>query len=303
MSETEFWKRCFQSSFFYRDRKVKGKQDSIFDKAAKEEEEEAMNVSTNFNAIHTFLLDLTEAELMDEYPTELDSTMRLSKTSQSIPLIRRYNRHGEIVIGTLGSDGTNDGNQQKDCEKPRHKQILREMMNLPDLMPQRLPEPVKLNLKRETDYFKPLADEEMEVSVEDRVKAVKEVYDVIKGKQLGIIEPDSLQCLAALNRLSTNYSSADAKKAMIASVPPETMQDLMTLNMNGMEILRHFWSSVPPTKSEEAANKFARMDKLLQSLSDRLDGFQESGKELAILSSLVTALEKARKIREQYMQQ
>ncbi len=39
MDEKEFWTRCFQSAFFYRDKLAAKTRDSLFDIAALEEEE------------------------------------------------------------------------------------------------------------------------------------------------------------------------------------------------------------------------------------------------------------------------
>jgi hypothetical protein len=112
MGEQEFWTRCFQSAFFARDRKQIKAKDSLFDKIAVEEEE-ALTRADYRGKVSSMLVDLTENDGMEGYSGNApDVTMQSSKSALSSSLIKKLNRHGELVLI--------DEKPQLSDETPRH---------------------------------------------------------------------------------------------------------------------------------------------------------------------------------------
>jgi hypothetical protein len=110
ISETEFWTRCLQSAFFYRDRQTNKIKDPLFDKAAMEEEEQLQKQSVQRGGTRNFLSDLTRNEGVNEFGGA-GTSLAGGKSSSSV--IRRLNRHGELVLQSEETGRTS-------LDKPKH---------------------------------------------------------------------------------------------------------------------------------------------------------------------------------------
>lgn len=85
------------------------------------------------------------------------------------------------------------------------------------------------------------------------------------------------------------------------SVPTNIKQDLNTFYSNLIEILRHFWATIPPTDPERTT-KHTRMIHTLQLLKQKLNGFHKSCEQESpetreqiqfILNSMLKSIQKA----------
>ena len=139
MNDTEFWTRCLQSAFFYRDRLTNKIKDPIFDKAAQEEEEDLQSlpakrarVSTNGGGIGIGGLDdLTKNEGWDEYGgLAKDVMMQGGKVPANMSIVRRLNRHGELVLQQAGEEEEEEEADEQQ-QPPRASTTSRSQSSLP----------------------------------------------------------------------------------------------------------------------------------------------------------------------------
>lgn len=114
MSEQEFWTRCLQSAFFYRDRSTNKIKDPIFDQAAIEEEEE-LN-SRKRKKFKSLLSDLTDRDDLSEYRGVQESLTKPGQDKASVATIKRLNRHSELVLTSDSLQAT----QTEEDYVPRH---------------------------------------------------------------------------------------------------------------------------------------------------------------------------------------
>lgn len=96
MSEQSFWKSYFQSRMFHRDRttptpSITTTASDIFDKY---EQEETIVKLDGYEGNR--IVDLTMSERVEG--NRPDITMQPGKVSEAKPLIKRFNRHSELVL-------------------------------------------------------------------------------------------------------------------------------------------------------------------------------------------------------------
>lgn len=97
LSEKEFWQTYFQSKFFHRTRGVvvDDSKEDLFDQFVTDESGAFVDA---YNGIKR--VDLTGTESDRVHGNRTDLTMRAGSVKESLPLIRRFNRHSEIVLKT-----------------------------------------------------------------------------------------------------------------------------------------------------------------------------------------------------------
>lgn len=150
MSEQNFWKRFLASEFFHRSRTGQRSQlapyDDIFDRCLQEEDEENSRPPTisRMDKIR-FDLDLTSTQedhiLGGNAP---DFTMRPGREAQSLPLIRRFNRHSSRVLETPPSKLRKEVHEDDDIEKD---------IIIQDLLDEPPPEKIVLDIQDTRRYF------------------------------------------------------------------------------------------------------------------------------------------------------
>eukprot|EP00158_Paraphelidium_tribonemae_P008849 Partr_v1_DN28705_c1_g1_i7_m62253 putative transcription factor len=288
MTEKEFWTRCFQSSFFYRDRSQKSKKDDIFDKAAQEEEKALKDVSVS--GVRNFLLDLASTDRMDEYQPELDSTMKPAHAKESLPLIRRFNRHSDIVVKSMQNENKISG------ETPRHKQVLRDVMNMEDLEPPVEQTPLTLNLSGSSAFAPPPNSVVQNKSKpKEWINACEAIANSFNYD--GDYRPNPKKTAETLHSIAEVETRAEINPSSI--LPADTLQEMIILNSNATEILRHFWMCIPPQKEGENRSKFKRMSKAVRSITAKINGVKVQD-EPQILKSTIASLEKAEELCVKY---
>lgn len=113
-SEKEFWTRYFSSKYFHRNRGAtnKAQQDQdIFAPYMGQGENTALHPNLIFNSTNK-LLDLTTTN-DDHLETgnAPDTTMKAGSFKDALPLIRKFNRHSQLILD--GLTGVREGKKQK----------------------------------------------------------------------------------------------------------------------------------------------------------------------------------------------
>ncbi|OLY82856.1 General transcription factor IIH subunit 1 [Smittium mucronatum] len=145
LPESVFWKRFLSSQFFNQNKvtSVRAGKDSIFDKLMDDED---LFLSTGKvidldNIIP--LLDLTRTE--QDHPetgNTKDITMQPGRNKDSLSLIRRFNRHSEMVLSETLNQKPRDANQ-----------MLEDSIKISDLMAHSERAGIPLNLENTSRYF------------------------------------------------------------------------------------------------------------------------------------------------------
>lgn len=286
MKEQEFWSKYLQSSYFYKDKQTL-KRDNIFDTAAAEEEAELVNsgvsvgdLKTKKGSLDEFLLDLSDVDYRKEYNGgNSDKTM---KAGGHLSLIKKLNKHGDIVVSSYGESS------KEGAEQPKHKQILRQVMDLDDLHTPK-PEsfqPLKIRDKSFYSQGNRLdggKDFALAVNWED---LSAEIYEELHDGRAFQRKPKTAESLSVLQQLekdlhetSESFNPAGNLLALlrlifVASIPATKLQELQTLNMNVHEVFRHFWSAIPPGDDLKLQAKIRRMGRLLDKCKDLLEKAQ-----------------------------
>jgi hypothetical protein len=101
LDEKEFWKQYFSSKYFHRNRVVASNKEQvdIFEPYLKEmESDTVLHPNLSFES-HNRLLDLTTtAEDISEKGNGPDRTMKAGSNKDSLPLIRKFNRHSKLIL-------------------------------------------------------------------------------------------------------------------------------------------------------------------------------------------------------------
>jgi NADPH-dependent 7-cyano-7-deazaguanine reductase QueF len=101
LNEKEFWKQYFSSKYFHRNRVVASNKEQvdIFEPYLKEmEADTVLHPNLSFES-NNRLLDLTTtAEDISEKGNGPDRTMKAGNNKDSLPLIRKFNRHSKLIL-------------------------------------------------------------------------------------------------------------------------------------------------------------------------------------------------------------
>ncbi|KAJ3086843.1 RNA polymerase II transcription factor B subunit 1 [Quaeritorhiza haematococci] len=147
MTEKEFWKQYFVSKFYHRQRGVvmpaDGKED-LFDKYLEPEGEVQ---GTTYNK----LLDLesTSEDHVKGFGNKPDMTMLPGGVKSAVPLIKQFNRHGEVVLKET----------RKSIPVPSIEEVYEKETVLEDLAPGSKSGTVPLDIQDPTKYFEVLGSE------------------------------------------------------------------------------------------------------------------------------------------------
>ncbi|RUS25797.1 hypothetical protein BC938DRAFT_471655 [Jimgerdemannia flammicorona] len=262
LSEEQFWKRFLASQFFHRSRAgiraTTVPKDDLFDKCMAEEDEENTSVPKSLNAtnIHR-LIDLASTEEDHVHGgNSPDLTMVPGRTAQSLPLIRRFNRHA--------------------MQNKIENEILIEDLEAPEP-----PNKIVLDIQDTRRYF-----ESQSGGAAANVLESKDSMEVLKDFAQKAMEwqPDITQRLIGktpAERVMHELTGVIRKKLTRARAKesdaklPVSIQHKLTAYQSATnEILRHFWASAEPNYR---ADKNARMVEALRKQ-------QEKARELLALA-------------------
>lgn len=284
MSESEFWKKFFESHYFHKDRINLGAND-IFSECAKYDEQELKkdlktldeNSLVNLNSID-------DVDMSEGYGLSNDDS---TKTSNLIheSIIKRFNQHSINVLkaSKLHSSSTVDKNTNGvsncindaknntpkkhdlpngNCDSPATGKKMRildkisyEDLNAPSSNNSDS-EQNNLKLMKVEQFANDLTKSSDTSSKHRKIKAANAVKeqianDVLKwSKQTNISPMNPSVAVQALGELTPGGSLMkglldDSQSGQILS--PDVSKELQNLYMALGELLRHFWACFPPT--------------------------------------------------------
>lgn len=304
----QFWERCFESAFFYREATTKRKPDTIFDKAIQEETEE-MASPAHRPKLSNFLTDLQSTEdsgKFEDNGNAPDVTMRAGSNAASVPIIKRLNRHGELVVQSYHGIGESSEDRTQTSSTPRHKQVLRSVMNMDDLEPMKPDPVVPLHIANQALYFQSgksttelFQNDSMQVDGDCTTEKLLASLGQNKTKFTHRNPTSASVCAEAAVQISKKITSQtqNATDSYLGIFSTDTFQDIQTLHENCVEILHHYWT-VPlnDPDSHEVKKKLAEtLRQQRAKIGSYLNGveFDKNGKAASrIFQSLISSLEK-----------
>ncbi|OBZ83977.1 General transcription factor IIH subunit 1 [Choanephora cucurbitarum] len=308
MTEQAFWKRFLASEFFHRSRTGARSHlapyDDIFDRCLQEEDDENSKPPsmTRMDKIR-FDIDLsrTEEDHM-ESGNAPDFTMKPGREVQSLPLIRRFNRHSSRVLEVPLSKIRQD---EASAEK-----LIEEEIVIKDLLDEPAPEKIVLDIQDTRRYFESQAGglDEKRLSEHE----TKELLNGMKRKFEGwqpdmarqVIQPRVADrvCMELTNVIKRKIRHDD-KSAQDVKLTPQLQQKIQSFHSATNEILRHFWSSFEPYKPAKNMRMIEGLRKQQEKIKELLatvahsDGDTERCKQalMPVIQAVDRALEQSKK--------
>ncbi|OQR68799.1 general transcription factor IIH subunit 1-like [Tropilaelaps mercedesae] len=247
MSESEFWTAFFQSHYFHRDRLTLGSKD-LFAECSRQDESDMRTAVSKTLANPLFDLRLhADTDFSDLVSTP--ATMDTSKLTPNQALIRRFNHHSLMVVK---SSGVQEGSAA-DAKKAR----IMEKVEYLDLENTQLPG-VKLNLERADKYQTgPIADVVDHVPLAETEGALNAISAAVSqwspARRLVLSSSAALAALGDLSPGGSLMKTSGGQKGSVkvkGSVPEAMARELVHVQMELSELLRHLWHCFPVTSGE-----------------------------------------------------
>jgi hypothetical protein len=148
------------------------------------------------------------------------------------------------------------------------------MLAMDELIQDETEEPIPLKIQhgQVSMYIDAVSD--TSEPVEEYLKKFTGMFGQLKHLSTSMeIDEDGCERVAA--ELQARLTQRDHRISPTAVIPADTYQDVLTLHMNVIEVLKHFWGCFPPS-SESRKVKGRRMLKVLELLTGRIDSMISS---------------------------
>lgn len=311
MSESEFWKKFFESHYFHKDRINLGAND-IFSECAKYDEQELKkDLKTLDENSLVNLSSIDDVDMDEGYGLSNDDS---TKTSNLIheSIIKRFNQHSINVLRASKlhfSSSSDKSNSIPNCVEPKNgtpkkhdlpngncdnsasnkKMRILDKINYEDLNP-----PCSSNSDNEQNNLKLTKVEQFANNLtkcsntdskNHKIRAANAIReqvanDVLKwSKQNNITPMNPSIAVQALGELTPGGSLMkglldDSQSGQL--LPPDVAKELQNLYLSLGELLRHFWACFPPT-TPTLEEKLIRMHESLRTFhSVKLKPFEDS---------------------------
>ncbi|XP_003737156.1 general transcription factor IIH subunit 1 [Galendromus occidentalis] len=247
MSESEFWTAFFQSHYFHRDRLTLGSKD-LFAECSRQDENDLKTAVSGELSNPLFDLRLhadTDFSDLASLPLAVDN----SKLTPNQALIRRFNHHSLMVV----KSSRNTANKMQSNENK--KNMLTEKLSYPDLKKGQSAG-VNLDLKKPDKYQTgPVADPVGQLPLAEAESCLNAISSDVNHWKLNPSKTlSSSSALTALGDLSPGGSLMKTSGAQIGGVkgtlPDAVHRELIHVQMELNELLRHFWHCFPVTTKE-----------------------------------------------------
>ncbi|KAJ3213490.1 RNA polymerase II transcription factor B subunit 1 [Dinochytrium kinnereticum] len=300
LSETDFWTKFIASKYFHKTR-LPGQNlevDDIFKNYLVEDEDDALPIPKRpKKSTDNALLDLsTTAEdhfaVRIDYGNMPDSTMKPGGVRSSLPLIRRFNRHSEVVLKSSKIAKTDYKTYDSDIA-------------LDDLSTETPPDEKVIEIKDPFKYF-----ESHSFSEEDSSKLTNERPDQLLFKFSNLIH--SWNHRLSEVRHDEIRSESSAKLPGVAArnngkfmrdsheIMPEGIQ---SLHRTACELLRYFWSLTSSGKSGGTDSRLLKLIEGIRRCRSSIDEvcrtqFQDGVEKRKAMANISNALEVASNVRK-----
>ncbi|KAJ2899057.1 RNA polymerase II transcription factor B subunit 1 [Coemansia aciculifera] len=266
ISEKQFWKSFVASQFFNRGRSAEagkgGGRDAIFDKCTQEEDALFDNTSRHDLELLNNLLNLTRTEEDSvETGNAADFTMRPASKDSKLALIRRFNRHSELVLQSVL------GNKRKP-DVPSSvvtSQALESATVLNDLAVPEAEKRVKLNIQDKSRYFTSMTTDA------SNTRSTTDAHESQGGADPLVSARSTLKVSFDISRPLSDCGDVQATMASMLSsahrqamqrrpnriqelhIPDDLSHAVAECHGAGTEMLRHLWAllRLPPTADRQ----------------------------------------------------
>jgi len=205
------------------------------------------------------------------YGAKVDSTQDPNKLAKSLSLIRRFNRHGALVLGSSYDD-------ENPNKKQKNEEAFREHLHFQDLDIEKDEGVVALKIENARLYFEGRATTEI---VKTESYSPKEQLNYFQNEVNNWNSvPESLACTILLetsnrkntiqdNNISRDNNNVMGSEAELLSLPEDFKEKLYSFFAQANELLRHFWSSFP-ANTTKLYDKASRIHDSISVLYDNI---------------------------------
>ncbi|KAJ2739543.1 RNA polymerase II transcription factor B subunit 1 [Coemansia sp. BCRC 34301] len=283
ISEKQFWKSFVASQFFNRGRSAdagKGSRDAIFDKCTQEEDELFDNTSRHDLELFNNLLNLTRTEEDSvETGNAADFTMRPASKDSKLALIRRFNRHSELVLQSVLSN-------KRKLVTPSSTvtdQAIKAATVLVDLDAPEAEKRVKLNIQDKSRYFTSMTADTKDSRSASDTRERQGQTDLSSARSALTVSFDISRplsdCGNAQATMASMLSSAHRQamqrrpnRIQELHIPDDLGHAVAECHGAGTEMLRHLWAllRLPPTpdRQTKAEKIVAAFDGVLKRIDE-----------------------------------
>eukprot|EP01113_Clastostelium_recurvatum_P002837 TRINITY_DN11214_c0_g1_i1.p1 TRINITY_DN11214_c0_g1~~TRINITY_DN11214_c0_g1_i1.p1 ORF type:complete len:615 (-),score=149.77 TRINITY_DN11214_c0_g1_i1:529-2220(-) len=320
LTELEFWKRYFKSKHFHRDRlrapqniqqQSASEGDDMFAKYVEDDRERFKRRVHSLDPSGDLSAE-ADTKLPDGYGVRTDDTMRPAKLAKSLPLIRRFNKHGAVVVG---ESDTAEAEPSVAIEKAeRYRARMKENVRISELDEEPADTFVPLRIQDQRRYFEGYASTSNGDDAESLSSSSftpEEAIDAFSSNLQGWI-PDlyraqtshddaalinrEMNTLLVTSSSTVNNNNNGSGSGAIDLTPIATDIDTklsssfrasyLDIFDTTNELLRHFWSTMPTGSlplSAASTEKVGRLVKMLRENQIKLEGIvkQESEERVA----------------------
>ncbi|KAJ2828695.1 RNA polymerase II transcription factor B subunit 1 [Coemansia sp. 'formosensis'] len=284
ISEKQFWKSFVASQFFNRGRSAdaaKGTRDTIFDKCTQEEDALFDNTARHDLELLNNLLNLTRTEEDSvETGNAPDFTMRPANKDNKLALIRRFNRHSELVLQSVL-------NNKRKLDTPGSSvtdQAIKAATVLEDLDAPEAEKRVKLNIQDKSRYFTSMTtdgnDSSLKFDARERGQAdsssvrsaLKISFDISRPlSSCGNAQATMASMLSSAHRLAMQRRP---NRIQELHIPDDLSHAVAECHGAGTEMLRHLWAllRLPPTadRQTKASKIVAAFEGVLKRINETI---------------------------------
>ncbi|KAJ2491399.1 RNA polymerase II transcription factor B subunit 1 [Coemansia sp. RSA 2050] len=285
VSEKQFWKSFVSSQFFNRGRSAdaaKGSRDTIFDKCMQEEDALFDNASRHDLELLNSLLNLTRTEEDSvETGNAADFTMRPASKDSKLALIRRFNRHSELVLQSVLNN-----KRKYDTPGPSvTEQAIKESTVLEDLDAPEAEKRVKLNIQDKSRYFTSMTTDANDNAPKSEGRERGQANSASSVRSALKISFDISRPLSSCGNAQTTMASMLSSAHRLAMqrrpnriqelhVPDDLSRAVAECHGAGTEMLRHLWAllRLPPTadRQTKSAKIVAAFDGVLKRINETI---------------------------------
>lgn len=149
-------------------------------------------------------------------------------------------------------------------------------MDIDDLLPQKQQEFVKLTIKKNV---KPT---EKNLNTKSKLATLSEISCFLQEEMAHLksddvtLYIDEFECQKAKELFDKQLQHTHSVLSPSSLLPIDSYQEVLSVHMNAVEILKHFWKNAPPLDSSNAV-KARRLQKVLEQIKERMQKITQSG--------------------------